>query len=199
MSKPANTSEFLDFSPQGDGLGYFDALYYRYQQAIYANILKMVKKPDIAEDLLQEVFLALWIHQATVERARIANWLFVVSYNKAVSYLKKSRPLLSLPEADIFGQDHHNDLEISEEEFEERLVRIEEAIEQLPHRKREIFHLYRFEGMSSQEIASQLDISVHTVKDHLKVAKKSIRTFLLEKYHYSFLFDLVLVASYLFR
>lgn len=190
----------MDFSPQGDGPDYFDALYYRYHQAIYANILKMVKKPEITEDLLQEVFLALWVHHATVERARVANWLFVVSYNTTVSYLKKSRNLpIQLHAPESMGDAWVEGIEISEEDFEERLDRIEEAIEQLPARKREIFQLYRFEGMSSDEIASTLDISVHTVKDHLKVANKSIRTYLFEKYHYSLLTEMVLLASCYFR
>ncbi len=177
----------------------FDALYHQYHQAIFANILKMVKKPETAEDLLQEVFVALWVHHTTIERARVANWLFVVSYNKTVSHLKKSRTLPLLNAPDLLGEIRSDGIEISEEEFEERLGRIEEAIEHLPARKREIFQLYRFEGRTSEEIASTLDISVHTVKDHLKVANKSIRTYLVKKYHYSFLAEMALLASYYFR
>lgn len=200
MSKSRNDKGFLDFSPQGAGRDDFDALYQQYHQAVYANILKMVRKPETAEDLLQEVFLALWVHHARVERARVANWLFVVSYNTTVSYLKKSRNLpIQLHAPESIGDDWAEGIEISEEDFEERLARIEEAIEQLPTRKREIFHLYRFEGMSSDEIAATLDISVHTVKDHLKVANKSIRTYLFEKYHYSLLTEMALLASYYFR
>jgi RNA polymerase sigma-70 factor (family 1) len=200
VSNSGNDSGFLDFSPLGGGLDDFDALYHRYHRAVYANILKMVRKPEAAEDLLQEVFLALWVHHATIERARVANWLFVVSYNKTVSHLKKIRNNPSLDHGwEIEPEDRDAGIEMSEEEFEERLARIEEAIEHLPDRKREIFHLYRFEGMTSEEIASVLDISVHTVKDHLKVANKSIRAYLFEKYHYTLLAEIALLTSCYFR
>ena len=68
----------------------FEALYHRYKQPVFANIRKMVPDPDAAEDLLQEVFIALWENRQAIDPAKGAGgWLFVVSYNKAASYLKK--------------------------------------------------------------------------------------------------------------
>ncbi|GAB2794596.1 RNA polymerase sigma factor [Rhabdobacter roseus] len=185
------------FSSADEDLGYFDGLYEQYHQAVYANILKLVRQPELAEDLLQDVFLALWEHRSTLERERVANWLFVVSYNKSVSYLKKVRRAPSLTDPQAAELENVADgVELSEEEFMARLAMIEEAVAQLPERKKEIFRRYRFEGRSLEEIAQGLNLSVHTVKDHLKVANKSIREYIARKYPLSLTADLVLLLLY---
>ncbi|WP_247235628.1 RNA polymerase sigma factor [Telluribacter sp. SYSU D00476] len=188
---------YLDFSEMGSGMAGFDSLYYKYHQAVYANILKMVREPAVAEDLLQDVFLALWEHHTSIESNRVANWLFVVSYNKSLTFLKKLRrsPVSLVPEIAVLENIASSDL-LSEEDFLERLAMVEEAIALLPERKKEIFYKYRFEGIPLQEIASLLNISVHTVKDHLKVATKFIREYMTEKSCHPSNADLLLISLY---
>lgn len=155
----------------------FDALYHQYKQPVYANIFKLVKQPDAAEDIFQEVFLALWENRHTIHQDKsVAGWLFVVSYNKALSYLKKK-----LKESAVVTQ--RTDLpdtiaaeeSLDEEIFVSQLSMIEEAVSQLPARKKEVFQLLRFEGKSSEEVAERLGISVQSVKDYLKQATRQVK------------------------
>lgn len=60
----------------------FEALCHRYQPPVFANIRKMVPDPDVAEDLLQQVFSTLRENCAALDPAKGAGgWLFVVSYS----------------------------------------------------------------------------------------------------------------------
>jgi RNA polymerase sigma factor (sigma-70 family) len=68
----------------------FDALYHQYKKQVYRNIFKLVRNSDAAEDLLQEVFITLWENRSELQSDRsVAGWLFVVSHNKAQSFLRK--------------------------------------------------------------------------------------------------------------
>lgn len=159
----------------------FDSLYHQYRNAVFANIYKMVKQADLAEDILQEVFLALWEKRHTLHQDKsVAGWLFVVSYNKAMTCLKNK-----LREAIIFAEQTESlpdmpEDEYSEEVYQVQIALIEEAYGRLPTRKKEVFRLCRFEGKSYEEAAGTLGISVTSVKDYLKQSTKFIRTYIKE-------------------
>ncbi len=166
-------------SSMGADLEHFDRLYRQYHQAVYANIYKMVSRQQCAEDLLQEVFLALWENRRSLDPQRVAGWLFVVSYNKAASYLKKQLkeaslliPAINLPD-NIAAPDQPD-----EQLLRLRLSVVEEAIDHLPARKKEVFRLCRFEGRSYDEVAALLGISVVSVKDYLKQSTQFIRKYI---------------------
>lgn len=156
----------------------FDALYHQYKQVVFANIIKMVKQPEAAEDLLQEVFIALWQNRHKLNKDRsVAGWLFVVSYNKAASYLKQQlkSAIILVPE------ENYPEVIAQEEPIEElyltQLAIIEAAINQLPSRKKEVFRLCRLEGRPYEEVAMTLGISVTSVKDYLKQSTRFIREY----------------------
>jgi len=158
----------------------FEALYHRYKQPVYANIRKMVPDPDAAEDLLQETFIALWENRHAIDPAKGAGgWLFVVSYNKAASYLKKKLREAAIlePETDLA------ELAIADEPADEelaglQLALVEEAVRHLPARKQTVFRLCRFEGKSAEEVAAATGISVASVKDYLKQSTRFIREYI---------------------
>jgi RNA polymerase sigma factor (sigma-70 family) len=166
-------------SSMDEDLAHFDRLYHQYHQAVYANIYKMVCRQQCAEDLLQEVFLAFWENRRSLDAERVAGWLFVVSYNKAASYLKKQ-----LKEANLLVPviNLSNDIIVPEQPDERlyqlRLSVVEEAINHLPARKKEVFRLCRFEGRSYDEVAALLGISVVSVKDYLKQSTQFIRKYI---------------------
>jgi RNA polymerase sigma-70 factor (family 1) len=157
----------------------FEALYHRYKQPVYANIRKMVPDPDAAEDLLQETFIALWENRQAIDPAKGAGgWLFVVSYNKAASYLKKKLREAAIlePETDLAELTVADEL-ADEELYTNQLALVEEAVAHLPARKQAVFRLCRFEGKSAEEVAAATGISVASVKDYLKQSTRFIREY----------------------
>lgn len=158
----------------------FEALYHRYKQPVFANIRKMVPDPDAAEDLLQETFIALWENRTAIDPTKGAGgWLFVVSYNKAASYLKKKLREAAIlePETDLAELAVADELG-DEELYTTQLALVEEAVAHLPARKQAVFRLCRFEGKSAEEVAAATGISVASVRDYLKQSTRFIREYI---------------------
>jgi len=161
----------------------FDYLYHKYHHIVYANILKIVKLPVTAEDILQDVFVSLWENRHKLKGPSIEGWLFVVSYNKSISFLKRSIKL----SVDYVENYRLFDQLISEEDLDEsiylsQVMILEKAVNALPKRKKEVFKLCRLEGKSKEEVASILGISPVSVGDYLKQSNKAIRNYVLAHY-----------------
>lgn len=175
----------------------FDALYTHYQQPVYANILKLVRQTETAEDILQDVFIALWENRHKIDTTKsVGGWLFVVSHNKALSVVRKKvrESAVVQWEADL------TDVPASDERLDDELyglqmALIEEAVEHLPARKRDVFRRCRFEGQSTEEVAQQTGISVASVNDYLKQSTRFIREYIRTRSTPS---QLVAIASLLF-
>lgn len=160
---------------QGDKAA-FDSLYWQYSRTIYLNALKLIKDSHVAEDIVQEVFIALWEKRLSIDPDRpILNWIFVISYHKSVDHLKQN-----LKNSLLFDQ-FLGDLEsINKEDAhlrERQLNLIEKAVQQLSPQKRRVFELCKLEGCSYENAADQMHISKHTVKEYLSGAMKNIRDF----------------------
>lgn len=153
----------------------FDELYAKLHHALYANIFKIVRNDTTTEDLLQDVFTALWERIDEMEYDHAVNWLFVVSFNKSVSFLKKANRISTEPYSGHLNTgEAPNDWD--EDDFATKLSLLYEAIDELPERKKFIFREHRIKGRTLEHIAAELELSVHTVKDHLKLANKLIRS-----------------------
>lgn len=163
-------------------LSSFDGLYHQYHQAVYSNIRKLVRTPEAAEDILQEVFLALWEHRHKLDAERVAGWLFVTSYNKSVKYLKQKSRENVLPLSDHLEDLQQEDPAAAEDWYRFRVSMIEDAVSHLPERKRQVFQLNRYEGKTCDEIASIMNISPTSVKDYLKQSNRFIKEYIFTNY-----------------
>lgn len=176
----------------------FKSLYLQYNQAVYKNIFKMVKDEQLAEDLLQEVFLTLWDKRASLDAEKVSGWLFVVSYNKALKALKKKVREVSVYKEQLIIQDVELEPYSNKEEaFSLRSLVIEEAIENLPKRKKDVFIMCRFEGRTTEEVASIFNISESSVKDYLKQSTGLIKKYIQSKHPELAENSLLLLAIYL--
>ena len=179
-----------------DNRAAFKQLYISYYSRLYAYTLKFVKSSELAEDIVQEVFLKLWEgrHKLT-EVNSFRSYLFTICKNTTLSYLSRAAVERDIKNKIIAAAPtHHSDTEhtILYNEFEEVLY---QAIEQLPPQRRQIFTLCKLEGKTYEEVANHLGISPGTVNDHIVKATKSIREFLLP---YNIPFKLLLLL-YLLR
>jgi len=165
-----------------DDVGAFDALYHKYHNAVFANIFKLIRQQEAAEDVLQDVFTALWVNRKKIDRERsVAGWLFVVSYNKAIKYLHKA-----VREKILFHQETGLEIAASPdreiEQVEYQFSLINEAIENLPPQKKKVFTLCKLEGMTYEEAARVMGISPHTVKEYVSAASKFVKAYSLRQY-----------------
>ncbi|ASZ12289.1 sigma-70 family RNA polymerase sigma factor [Chitinophaga pendula] len=180
-----NSHDIMLLRSLADGsMAAFDTFYHRYKQAVYANIYKMVRQSEAAEDLLQEVFIALWQHRHRLDAERsVSGWLFVVSYNKAASYLKQQlrAGVVHVP-TEALAQTLPAEEQEPDELYQVQLAVIEAAIDRLPARKQAVFRLCKLEGKSYEEVAATLHLSVPSVKDYLKQSTRLIKHYIHSEY-----------------
>ncbi|HTI93654.1 MAG TPA: sigma-70 family RNA polymerase sigma factor [Puia sp.] len=164
-------------------LSVFDGLYHQYHHAVYSNIRKLIRQEEAAEDILQEVFIALWENRKKLDSARVAGWLFVTSYNKSIKYLKRKQRESAIPLVDELLHNSIAEEEANSEEWHRfRVSMIEDAVNHLPERKKQVFRLCRYEGKSCDEVARIMDISPTSVRDYLKQSNRFIKEYIFSNY-----------------
>ena len=163
---------------RNDDINAFNTLYWEYHVAVYANTLKLIKDPVLAEDIVQEVFVALWGKRHTIDPEQdIAGWLFVISHHKTVDQLKrKLKQALAQKNLSIITEDHS--MVVNADLKEEQLNAIEEAMDHLSPQKRKVFELCKVQGRTYKKAAEELHISKYTVKEYLSEALVSIKKYI---------------------
>lgn len=154
----------------------FDALYKKYSGRLYKFGISLLKSEEETENLIQEVFIALWLNRNVIEKeTSLKSYIFSVTHNSAISMLRKK-----LKEARFV--EYLRTVQIVSEPPVDRLVeynelskRLDEIIKNLPQRQKEVFLLHKMEGLQYNKIAEQLNISINTVENHMSHALKTIR------------------------
>lgn len=146
----------------------FSEIFYWYVQRLYSFIKKMTRSSQATEELVQEVFLSLWINReklADIESC--SSYVFTIAANKTFNYLKSKaiheKYLGAMVTTD--GGSDNNTMETID--FHESQYLVNKLVNQLPSQKKVIYKLTRDKGMSHDEVAVQLGISKNTVKNHL--------------------------------
>jgi len=194
----SNKNNELIIRLQNDDKEAFDELYREYYSAVYYNILKLTRDSIAAEDILKEEFIALWEKRCDLDAEQeISGWLFVVSYNKSISYLKRKLKE-SLAQA-VLQQNTENTTDTGNSLFNIRMSILEKAIEQLSPQKRKVFELCKLQRKTYAEAADELHISKHTVKEYLSGAVISIKNYV-KQYpeYYVIFFSLIYLKLWLF-
>ncbi|HNP70448.1 MAG TPA: sigma-70 family RNA polymerase sigma factor [Kouleothrix sp.] len=165
---------------QGDSQA-LEVLYDRYAAIVYRMGLRMLKNPEMAEDLVQEVFWRVWRRSASFERerGRVAQWLFGIAHNLCIDELRRLRsrptPVYEDVEHPIIQQliDEQMDVPAAAWATEQRRV-IAEVLCELPQAQRQAIELAYFGGMSHQEIATKLNRPLGTIKTRVRLGLQKL-------------------------
>jgi len=186
MSKDEFTddNELIRKYLDGDSLA-FEALVERYLQRVYNFSLRIVKNPDDASDLTQETFILVLRKLHTFRgESKFSTWLYSVASNVCRDSLRRRKPLLSLSESPfleetVAAQNRAFSDDSPEDSVERKEIRAEvkKCIAGLPLEYRLVIVLHDIQGLSYNEIAEALKISIGTVKSRLsrgrmRLAKK---------------------------
>jgi RNA polymerase sigma-70 factor, ECF subfamily len=153
----------------------YDALFRAFAPGLAAFLARYVGSPATAEDLVQDLFCALWADRA---RTRIdgsmRTYLFTAARNRALNHLRHQRVADRYQRA--VGQSWEwSDPSAPGEATLLARVEAQRAIAALPPRCRRIFSLCREQHLSHRQIATLLGISVKTVEVQMGRALKSLR------------------------
>lgn len=176
MEKLLHTEkELIKKLREGDSFA-FEVLFYKYRNKIKGFALKIVPAQIDPEEIVQEVFVRVWLKKEAIDPEKdFQSYLFSIAKHLVLDHLKSAvnRKLYFVGEhfqQDLLEEDGL-DASISEE-TEEKLQKL---INEIPERRREIFRLSRFEGLSYKQIAERLNISENTVDSQLRNALAFLR------------------------
>lgn len=161
----------------------FAVFFYRYGALLHPVILRVVKNKSVAEDVISDVFLKIWINRAKLpEVDNIRAYLNRMAINVSINYLRKDR----LQEAVL--KKIFTDLPTSDNEAESRITAnelkqvIDQAVQILPVQQKKVFELSRKDGLDRKAIAELLGLSENTVKNHLRLALHHVQEFIHQRY-----------------
>lgn len=157
----------------------FTRLYHRYSVRMYANIFKMIKDDQIAEEIVQDIFACIWQKRGELRfEQSFEAYLYRMGRNRVYDFYRKLRRDRSLYEKfKAVATEHYFHIEESLH-FRESEAILQLAIAHLPQQQKKVFLLCKQEGCSYKQAGEQLGISQNTVKEHLVKANTTVRSFL---------------------
>jgi len=168
--------ELIQKIAMGDEVA-FSELYKRYNLPVYNFILRLILRKDAAEDVLQEVFIAVWQGSNRFQsKSAVKTWLFRIAYHKSISWLRKDkirRQSLNIDELSIFSDKPSPEGSLIEHWQE---AQIKSAVAHLSHNHRSVIELTFVHGFSYKEIANIMKCPVGTVKSRMNYALRYLKT-----------------------
>lgn len=168
MKDIKSNTELVKLLKKGDLLA-FDAIYKKYSRRLFGFVFRYVKQETGTEEIVQEVFIKIWQSRENINvYSSFESFLFTIAHNATVNLLKKRATEQKYIEHVKSLQQIEDTYELTDEiHYNELKQKFQGLLNELTPRQKEIFQLSREEGLSNNEIANKLGISVQTVKNHL--------------------------------
>lgn len=149
----------------------FDRLFIKYYKPLLAYTFKLTGNKQSAEDVVQNVFMSVWIKKKEIDFVYIQAYLYKAAYRKAIDVIAANRNRQDIAGLDIIesylaqqdpGNDPSDDLSVKE-----IIQEISHFVESLPSQSKRVFKLSRESNLSNKEIAESLQISEKAVEKHV--------------------------------
>lgn len=157
----------------------FREIYDAYYRQLLLVSRKYLKDTQMAEDAVQDIFVKLWLNRMDLDPSKsLKSFLFTCLKNHVLNIIKsqKRRILLAYRAHELKSQTSScTDDDIIYSEYKEI---VKEGLEKLPQRRREVFKLKMYHGLTNTQVSKNLSISINTVKNHYYHSNKFLRTYL---------------------
>jgi len=184
----AATDAELVARAQAKDFAAFEELLDRYEDKVFRLAYRFVRNETEAQEILQDTFLSIWRKLHTFKGdAQFSSWLYRVAANAALMRLRAQRrhPEISTEELPVGFLDNNGQLPAAGENWarrpddqlqsDELRKHIQQAVDNLPELYRTVFLIRDVEGLSTEETAEVLGISIPTVKTRLHRARIALR------------------------
>ena len=184
------TDEVLVTRARSKDVAAFEELLGRYENKLYRLAMRFVRNENDAQEILQDVFLSAWRNLPGFEgRAQFGSWMYRVTVNAALMFLRarnrhpevmlddvEPAVLRGASEESVHGSSEDWSQRPDEQLQSEELRRhIQAAVDALPDGLRTVFLVRDVEGLSTEETAELLDLSLPAVKTRLHRARLALR------------------------
>jgi len=155
----------------------FSFLVEKYQKLVYTLALKLMKKPEEAEEIAQDTFIKAFQKLDSYEgKSKFSTWLYSITYNACISELRKRRiEFKSLDDRQVSDQDEqrmHDYYRENRKEDQEKYLNL--ALEKLPEDDQVLVTLYYYENQSMDEISQITGLTVSNIKVKIHRARKKM-------------------------
>jgi RNA polymerase sigma-70 factor (ECF subfamily) len=160
----------------------FGRLYDATSPAIFGLLVKMLRSPEAAEEVAQEVYLEVWKKATSFDpdRGTGSTWISLIARSRALDRIRSERSYSgavdraeeSVVVADLFGGNHSDPEEAASLSERRRLVR--GAMREIPEEQRTVVLLSFFRGLSHSEIADRQGIPLGTVKSRIRAGLEKV-------------------------
>ena len=172
--------ELLQRCAAGDR-GAFEKLYAGYYRRLFGFALKITRRAELVEEIVNDVLLVVWREAARFDgRSRVSSWIFGIAWRQSLKALEHDRRRAAL-DAEAVASATSFDPSPGPETMAEARQRgsaLRRALAALSPEQRAVVELTFFEGLSYPEIATVLDCPVNTVKTRMFHARRKLRELL---------------------
>ncbi|OKS88631.1 RNA polymerase sigma-70 factor [Mucilaginibacter polytrichastri] len=165
-----------------DSEAVFEQLYKTYFRQLHAYAFTILKDWDVAEEVVQGLFLQFWENRKWSTAVSLKAYLYKSIYHDCLNYIRRQKVALKYQTFTAYAMKNETDDAAGRLNLSELEKDLDSALDKLPDKCREVFQLSRFEELKYKEIADHLDISVKTVETHigkaLRILKKEMQAYL---------------------
>lgn len=164
----------------GDELA-FEQIYNQYAQRLSIKLVQILKSEELAQDILQDAFTRLWEIRGQIDaELPFSAFLYRIATNMSYNvYQRALKEQIVLKQSYQSESYDHIERHIDNKELNGLL---QQALDTLTPRQREVYTLHKVEGLSYKEISEQLHISASAINHHIQEANRQLRIFL-RPYH----------------
>ena len=167
--------ELTDLLKSGDE-GAFTEIYHRFSGLLYSYSYKLAKDADVAQDLVQELFISLWDKRDSVTfNTSLAGYLYTTVRYKFLKQVAHEKVKTIYAEDFISYMASGSDAVCNYISDKELLLEVEKLVAHLPKKMARIFIASRMEHRSHEEIAEEMNLSEKTIKNVMSQAAKNLR------------------------
>ena len=138
---------------------------------LFGVIFRILKKPELSEDCLQEVYIKIWhnVDSYTEQKASVMTWMSRIAKNHAIDYVRKRKlPIQDDFELSVISDEQLDFLEaVEKQQSKQQLIH---CLQQLKPEIMNVLLMSYFRGMTYENIAKTLNISINTVKTWIRRA-----------------------------
>ncbi len=147
----------------------YKSLFFEYYESLRSFIYSKSGSYGIAEDIAQEAFLKLWIKCALIIFSKAKSFLYTVANNLFLNNVKHQKVVLDYSNSYLENKSESPEFVLEEKEFK---IKLEDAINSMPEKSREVFMMSKIEGLKYKEIAERLNLSVKAIEKRMGIALK---------------------------
>jgi len=154
----------------------FDKIYQMYAKRLYAYCLQFTKSPQDSEEIVQDVFVKLWMKRESIKQDEtLRSLLFIIAKHHIINAFRSG---INQPVYEEYVN-YKEELSVNDTcyhlEFQDFMAELKKAMKTLPATQQKVITLSKLQQLSNKEIAQKLALSEQTVKNSLSVGLKKLK------------------------